>query len=106
MTMRTGVLVAALTLMLRTSDVLAGLTEGVEAYERGDYVTAMKELRPLADQGNADAQFFMGLIYDNGHGVAPDHGRAVEWWRLAAAQGHARAEYSLGHMYQEDNGND
>ena len=91
--------------MLFTSDVLAGLTEGVEAYELGDYATSTKEQRPLADQGNADAQFFMGLMYNSSHGVAPDHGRAVEWWGHAAAQGHVRAEYSLGHMYQEDNGN-
>ena len=45
-------------------------------------------------------------MYDNGEGVAPDHAQAVDWWRLAAGQGHAQAENSLGHMYHEGSGND
>ena len=44
----------------------AGLAEGIAAYERGDYETALQEFQPLAEQGNADAQFNLGLMYDDG----------------------------------------
>ncbi len=47
----------------------AGLDEGVAAYERGDYETALREFRPPAEQGNALAQFSLALMYANGHGV-------------------------------------
>ena len=43
----------------------AGFNEGVAALERGDYATALKELRPLAEQGNAVAQYNLGFMYGN-----------------------------------------
>ena len=43
--------------------------KGAEAHEKGDYAAALHEWRPLADQGMADAQFILGLMYDNGQGV-------------------------------------
>ncbi len=50
----------------------AGFAEGVAAYMRGDYATALRELRPLAEQGDANAQFNLGLMYDDGRGVPQD----------------------------------
>jgi TPR repeat protein len=55
--------------------------------------------RPLAEQGNADAQFGVGWMYDNGQGVPQDDARAVVWSRKAADQGYARAQLNLGVMY-------
>ena len=72
---------------------------GVEAYKQGDYATALKEVRPLAEQGNADAQSNLGKMYNYGKGVPQDYKEAVRWYRLAAAQGHAAAQYKLGSMY-------
>ena len=55
-----------------------------------------------AEQGDAGAQFNLGIIYDNGKGVKQDFGEAVAWYRKAAEQGHAGAQFNLGFMY--DNG--
>ena len=72
---------------------------GVDAYERGDYETALKEWRPLANQGLAVAQNNLGWMYDQGEGVAQDYQEAVRWFRLAAEQGYALAQSNLGAMY-------
>jgi uncharacterized protein len=74
------------------------------AVERGDYSTANWLLRPLADQGNAVAQFDLGFMYDNGRGVMQDYGEAMRWYRLAAEQGNALAQYNLGFMYANGHG--
>ena len=57
-----------------------------------------------AAQGNATAQFNLGVLYTNGHGVPQDHVRAVEWYRKAANQEHARAHFCLGLMYNHGHG--
>ncbi len=77
----------------------AGFDEGVAAYKRGDYATAIREWRPLAEQGDAEAQFFLGLMYYIGKGVTQDYAEAMRWYRKAAEQGHAEAQSFLGFMY-------
>ena len=72
---------------------------GVDAYERGDYETALKEWRPLANQGLAVAQNNLGWMYDQGEGVAQNYAEAMKWYRLAADQGLAAAQNNLGAMY-------
>jgi TPR repeat protein len=67
------------------------LDMALAALKRGDHATALKLLPPLAEQGNAAAQFNLGLIYDNGRGVARNHAGALKWYRLAAIQGNAGA---------------
>jgi len=73
---------------------------GLDAYYQGDYVTALKEWRPLAEQGDMKSQWSMGVLYDNGDGVPQDYGEAVRWYRLAAEQGDAYAQFNLGDMYR------
>jgi TPR repeat protein len=53
----------------------------------GDYTNARRLFRPLADRGDARAQFFLTLMYDNGEGGTKDEAEAVKWYRLAADQG-------------------
>ena len=77
----------------------AGFDEGVAAYERGDYASAFREFRPLADQGVAAAQYNLGLMYVNGRGVTQDYVEAVKWYRKAAEQGNAKTQHNLGTMY-------
>ncbi len=72
---------------------------GAEAYDRGDYATALKEWRPLAEQGDAQAQALLGELYMRGEGVAPDNAEAAKWFHLAAEQVQAFAQYSLGVIY-------
>lgn len=69
---------------------------GVDAYERGDYRTAVEKWRPVADKGNADAQFNMGQAYKLGRGVPVDLKQAEAWYRKAALQGHEQAEGYYG----------
>ena len=77
---------------------------GLKAAQAGDFQTALKEWKPLADQGHADAQYNLGLMYDYGRGVVEDDAEAVRWFRLAADQGHAYAQLSLGVMYADGRG--
>ncbi len=56
------------------------------AYQRGDYTTALSELRALAEKGNANAQFFLGFMYDAGRGVPQDYVQAHMWFDLAASK--------------------
>ena len=77
----------------------ADFQKGLDAAERGDYATALKEWTPLAEQGNAIAQFNLGVMYDEGTGVPQDYNTAVKWVTLAAEQGNADAQYNLGLMY-------
>ncbi len=69
-----------------TAPAWAGWDEATAAYQRGDYVTAIRELRPLAEQGVAEAQFNLGNMYDKGRGVPQDYAEAVQWYRKAAEQ--------------------
>ena len=74
------------------------------AYNRGDYATAVREFRPLAEQGHAPSQFNLGVLYATGQGVAQDYAEAVRWYRKAAAQGDAKAQNNLGLMYRNGRG--
>ncbi len=71
-------------------------------YRRGDYATAVRELRPFAEKDVAEAQSRLGFMYTFGEGVSQDHAEAVKWYRKAAEQGYANAQFNLGIMY--DNG--
>ena len=72
--------------------VLADLEAGQEAAKRGDYATALKEFRALAEQGHAGAQTNLGIMYYDGLGVTQDYIEAERWYRLAAEQGDAGAQ--------------
>ena len=98
-----AVLCAGFTLGL-TAPAWAGFDEGEAAYQRGDYATAIREWRPLAKQGVADAQYNLGVMYGEGLGVPQDYAKAVGWWRKAAEQGHATAQYNLGVAYHNGEG--
>ena len=74
------------------------------AYWRGDYVTALAGFRPYAEQRNADAQSYLGDMYDRGQGVPEDDAEAVRWYRLAAEQGLASAQLNLGVMHARGEG--
>ncbi len=76
----------------------------MDADNHKDYETALNEWRPLAEQGNAHAQYSLGVLYDNGWGVPQDYGQARHWWEKAAAQGLVDAQVSLGFLYAEGRG--
>ncbi len=82
----------------------ADFSEGVKAYKRGDYATALRIMRKLAAQGDAGAQQHLGVMYSNGQGVPQDFKEARKWNRMAAAQGDVTAQYNLGVMYDKGHG--
>jgi TPR repeat protein len=61
--------------------------KGSTAYQSGDYATALREWKPLAEQGDAVAQYFLGTMYDNGQGVLQDNVYAHMWMNIAASSG-------------------
>jgi hypothetical protein len=93
-----------LALLLLASPAYADFDEGVAAYNRGDYATALREFRPLAEQGHAKAQYSLGRMYHLGRGVPQDYVEAVKWFRAAAEQGHAFAQQNLGIGYLNGQG--
>jgi len=92
----TGLLLTAM--IAAASPVHAGLKQGLAAYDRADYATARKELTPLAEQGNAQAQYRLGKMANLGQGLPPDKKEAARWFHLAAEQGLAAAQGALGYL--------
>ena len=90
---------AALLVLAFAASAVAGSGDGVDAYARGEYATAFKQFRALAERGNAKAQHNLGVMYAEGQGVPRDYAEAMKWYRLAAEQGVARAQSNLGAMY-------
>ena len=82
--------VAALAIGLAMPAWGQDLDAGLAAYNRGDYAAALKGLLPLAEQGYANAQVVLAVMYNNGRGVPLDHAQAVVWYRRAAEQGKYR----------------
>jgi len=80
---------------------LAGpLEDGLAAYKKGNFDIAVSLLRPLAEQGNAQAEEKLGRLYQRGKGVPKDFARAVDWYRKAAEKGDAAAQGRLGFLYR------
>ena len=62
----------------------ADFQKGVTAVQSGDFATALREWAPLAEQGDASAQFNLGKMYDEGDGVPQDYKTAVKWYKLSS----------------------
>jgi TPR repeat protein len=78
--------------------------DGIAAYNRGSFDTAVKLWTPLAEQGDADAQNAIGVMYYFGQSVSQDYAEAAKWYRRAAEQGLAFAQGNLGAMYAKGYG--
>ncbi len=75
-----------------------------DAYQRGDYAAAYWEWRPLAEEGDPEAQFNLGILYDLGQGVAQNKMMAATWYRRSAEQGFAAAQYNLAVIFKNGEG--
>jgi TPR repeat protein len=94
----------ALAAVLAAVPAFADFQAGVDAYQKGDYVGAAKEWRPLAESGDPIAQFNLGLLYLDGHGVPQNPAEAANWFRRAAEQDYTGAQHNLGAMYGSGQG--
>jgi hypothetical protein len=79
----------------------ADFEAGIAAARAGDYAAALRAWRPLAEKGQRDAQFNLGLLYENGLGVPADGAEAVRWYRRAAEQNDRQAQAYLAEMYAQ-----
>ncbi|MDE0306344.1 MAG: tetratricopeptide repeat protein [Albidovulum sp.] len=75
--------------------------DGGFAYQQGDTESALSVWRSMADKGDRDAQFNLGIIYAQGLGIDQDRTRAIDWFRLAAEQGDPIAAFNLGVIFSE-----
>ena len=109
-------LILIISLLIPGLAVAEPFEDATKAYNRGDYETAYRLIKPLAEQGLPEAQVNLGLMYDRGQGVPQDYAEALKWYRKAAEQGNAKAvkwcrkaaeqgnaeaQYNLGIMYDK-----
>lgn len=80
--------------------------QGLRAYERKDYKTALESLLPAAEQGHPGAQVAMGMMYDYGYAVERNGEKAFEYYMMAADQGDAEGLYRVGGAYETGTGVD
>jgi hypothetical protein len=102
--LRWGLLGLVVGLLGLVSPAGADFDKGCDEYKKGEYAKALQEWRLLAEQGDATAQFTLGVLYDTGEGVPQDYAQAMQWYRQAAAQGHAKAQFNLGVLYDTGKG--
>jgi hypothetical protein len=93
-------LTTALVMLVLAMPAHAGFDQAAAAFEKRDYATALKELKPLADKGDARSQYAMGVMAENGFGMPKDLAQAANWYRKAAEQGNTDAQFNLGAMYE------
>jgi len=94
-----------LVVMMTTVAASAGTLEKAEAaYWRGDYALALRLMQPIADQGDIQAQYLIGFMYEKGQGVAQDYSEAAKWYILASEGGHSYAQNNLGVFYKYGRG--
>lgn len=74
---------------------------GLLASEAGDYDTALGAWQPLANQGDAVAQFNLALMYHRGLGVTASEQKAVQWYQKSASNGYVKAQEFLAAAYRE-----
>lgn len=86
---------------LATPVAAGSYNDAATAYLRGDFQTALHILRPLAEHGDVNAQFNLGVMYKKGDGVPQDTIEAAKWYEKAADQGYAPAEYNLASLYEK-----
>lgn len=86
------------------ADAAQDFGRAATAHRQGDYQTAAKLWRPLAEKGLVNAQFNLGQMYRYGDGVAQDYAEALKWYRKAAEQGDKESQFNLGSMYLNGEG--
>ena len=99
------ILASSCILMMLAAPISAqDFQKGLEAAQSGDFLTALKEWKPLAERGHSSAQNNLGLMYDDGTGVPQDNKEAVKWYTLAVEQGFVLAQYNLALLYENGQG--
>ena len=93
------VLVFSILISFNSNVWSADYNKGWEAYKSGEYATALREFKPLANNGDAASQHKLSLMYFNGLGVSQDYKTGHKWLKLSVEQDYAGAQNTLGYMY-------
>ncbi|MBI1285244.1 MAG: sel1 repeat family protein [Thiobacillus sp.] len=99
-----SLILTALFASILSTPALADLEAGVAAYEAGNVPLAVKEFRASAEKGDANSQFNLALMYEQGIGVSKDDKQALAWYRKSAEQGNSNAQYNLAVLYENGRG--
>jgi len=99
-----GFLILMFSISMTVSAFGGQFEDATAAYERGDYATAFRLMKPLAEKGDAKAQHNLGVMYDYGRGVPQDYTKALKWYRMSAEHGIPEAQHNLGLMYYQGQG--
>jgi len=92
---------AVLILLFSLQTAQAGLSKGLDAAQAGDYTTAHNEWLPIAEQGDVNAQFYLGLLHSRQLIDQASQEQAVKWYLLAAKNDHINAQFNLGLKYDK-----
>ena len=103
MTLKRLLLAVSMCCLIATANA-APIDDAIAAYNNGDYSQALRIWKPLAEQGNADAQNSVGGMYVKGEGLTQSNQEALRWYRLSAEQGNHWAQYNIGTMYGKGQG--
>ena len=95
---------ASILIVIPTASASQDFNVGIRAAQAGDFETAVNEWLPLAEQGDVQAQYYLGLLYGDGFGMAQDYQEAMLWYNLAAGQGSPDAQYAIGRLYYNGKG--
>jgi len=102
--MKRFLLILVLAVMCSSVAKADNFNDALEAYKKGDYASALKLWQPLAEKGNAAAQYNLGQMYRRGQGVKQDYEKAASWYQKAAEKGNAAAQFNLGVKYRKGEG--
>ncbi|MBO1926332.1 SEL1-like repeat protein [Thiomicrorhabdus sp. 6S2-11] len=97
-------LLFAVIAIFSAQNAVADFYDGVKAFQKEDYQRAYDEWLPLAEDGVAQAQSNLGLMYDVGTGVKQDFAKAIQWYQKAAEQNNVNAQYNLAVIYYQGKG--
>jgi TPR repeat protein len=101
---KTFLVMLMLMLSFSHAAIAGDLEDAIAAAKKGDFATALRLWTPLAEQGDIEAQFNLGMLYADGKGVAQNYKTAVKLFMLSAEQGDADAQSNLGVMYNNGSG--
>ena len=93
-----------LSLAIADNDIANDVRLAITAYKNSDYKTASKEFKKMAENGQVEAQRFLGQMYDKGLGVPQNYRKALSWYKKAAEQKDPAAQYHLGVKYANGHG--
>ncbi len=91
--------IAGTLLAIGTAPVWADRSDAITAYKAGDFETAARQFRPLAEKGDPQAQYYLGYMYEKGQGVAKNPALMRQWYQRAADAGNAKAQYKVAVGY-------